>query len=214
MRHERYTQYLYGRTRPDPNQSDAARRESEINSLGKKRSCKQTNLALLMINHNIVGLDIAMHDTLAVAEVERLQQLEDIVADIIVGKAGVQSPEVGVIDSLEDQAGGFALVVADDVQQCHHIRTTGQILENLDLSLNLLFLHGLENLDDTFLIVDDVDALEYLGVLSSAYNRTESANSRSSSVPTVQGAAAGGTASPRVRWAPIRRDLPILRTIS
>lgn len=149
-----------------------------------------------MINHNIVGLDIAMHDTLAVAEVERLQQLEDIVADIIVGKAGVQSPEVGVIDSLEDQAGGFALVVTDDVQQRHHIRTTGQILENLDLSLNLLFLHGLENLDDTFLIVDDVDALEYLGVLSSAYNRTESANSRSGSVPTVQGAAAGGYRHP------------------
>lgn len=48
-----------------------------------------TYLALLVINHDIVGLHIAMHDTLAVAEVKRLEQLEDIEANIVVGKAGV-----------------------------------------------------------------------------------------------------------------------------
>lgn len=41
-------------------------------------------------------------------------------------------------------------------------------MENLDLSLDLLLLDGLEHLDDTFLVVDDVDALKYLGILSPA----------------------------------------------
>jgi hypothetical protein len=42
-----------------------------------------------MINHDIVGLNITVHNALAVAEIERLQQLVNIEADVIVGKAGV-----------------------------------------------------------------------------------------------------------------------------
>lgn len=50
---------------------------------------KSTYLALLVINHDVVRLHIAVHDTLAVAEVERLEQLENVESDIVVGKAGV-----------------------------------------------------------------------------------------------------------------------------
>jgi hypothetical protein len=121
-----------------------------------------------MVNHNVVGLDVSMHNTLAVAEVQRLQQLKNVVANIVIRKAGVQSPEIGVVDSLENQTGGFALVVTYHIQQRDNIRSPGQILEDLDLSLDLLLLNRLKNLDDTFLIVDNVDAFEYLRVLSSA----------------------------------------------
>jgi hypothetical protein len=34
-----------------------------------------------------------MHDTLAVAEVQRLKQLENVEANIVIGKAGVQCAE-------------------------------------------------------------------------------------------------------------------------
>jgi len=121
-----------------------------------------------MIDHNVVRLDITVHDTLAVTKVQGLQQLEDVVADIVICEAGVQSPEIRVVDSLENQAGSLALIVTHYIQQCNNIRATRQILENLNLSLDLLLLDRLQNLDDTFLIVDHVDAFEYLGILSSA----------------------------------------------
>jgi L-lactate utilization protein LutC len=119
-----------------------------------------------MINHDIVGLHIPMHDTLAVAEVQGLEQFENVETNIVIGEAGVQCAEVGVVDSLEDQTRSLALVVANNIQQCHNIGPTSEILQNLDLTLDLLLLDRLENLDNAFLVVDDVDAFENLRVLS------------------------------------------------
>jgi hypothetical protein len=126
-----------------------------------------THLALLMIDHDVVGLHISVHDTLAVTEVQCLEELVDVEADIIVREAGVQGTEIGVVDSFKDQAGSLALIIPNNVQQSYNVGTTSQILKNLDLSLNLLLLHGLENLDNAFLVIDNVDALEHLRVLSS-----------------------------------------------
>lgn len=125
-----------------------------------------TNLALLVVNHDVVRLDISVHDALAVTEIERLEELVDIEANIIVGEARIECPEVGVVDSLKDQTGSFALIVADHIQQRNDIRAAGKVLQNLDLTLDLLLFDRLENLDDTLLIVDDVDTFENFGVLS------------------------------------------------
>lgn len=119
-----------------------------------------------MINHDVVGLHIPMHNALAVTEVQRLEQLENVEANIVIGKAGVQCAEVGVVDSLEDQTRSLALVVANNIQQSHNIGPTREVLQNLDLTLDLLLLDRLEDLDNAFLVVDDVDSLENLGVLS------------------------------------------------
>lgn len=102
-------------------------------------TANMTNLALFVVNHDIVRLDISVHDALAVTEVERLEQLVDIEANIVVGEARVECPEIGVVDSLKDQTRGFALIIADHIQQCDDIRSTGKVLENLDLSFDLLF---------------------------------------------------------------------------
>lgn len=59
------------------------------------------------------------------------------------------------------------LGVSHDVKQCNNVGAASQVLQDLDLSLDLLLLHRLENLDDAFLVVDDVDAFENLGVFSS-----------------------------------------------
>ena len=48
----------------------------------------------------------------------------------------------------------------DDVGPAAHV------LQYLDLTFNLLLLHGLEDLYDAFGIVRDVHTLKYLGVLS------------------------------------------------
>lgn len=126
-----------------------------------------TNLALLMVNHDIVGLHVAVHDAFAVTEVQRLKQLVDVEANVVVGEPRIECAEIGIIHGFEDQARGLALVIAYDVQQRDDIGASGEVLKDLDLTLDLLLLDGLENLDDTLLIIDDVDAFEHLGVLSS-----------------------------------------------
>lgn len=42
-----------------------------------------------------------MHDALAVAKIESLEQLEDIVADIKIVELGIETAEVCVVDVLE-----------------------------------------------------------------------------------------------------------------
>lgn len=129
---------------------------------------KTTDLLFIMIDHHVMRLYITMHNTLAVTEVQRLQELIDIKTDVKVGEARVQGSEVRVVDIFEDQTRRFALVVAHHIQQCYDIGTARQILENLDLTFNLLLLDRLKNLDNTLLVVDDINTLEHFGILSAA----------------------------------------------
>ena len=62
-----------------------------------------------MVDHDVVRLDVAVHDALAVAEVEGLEELEDVVSDIDVVEFGIQAAEVGVVDVLEDERRRLAL---------------------------------------------------------------------------------------------------------
>jgi hypothetical protein len=60
------------------------------------------------------------------------------------------------------------LAIAHNIEQTNNVGASTQVLENLDLTLDLLLLDRLENLDDAFLVVDDVDALKDFRVLSAA----------------------------------------------
>ena len=60
------------------------------------------------------------------------------------------------------------LTIPDNVEQGNDVGAAGQILQNLDLSLDLLLLHRLQDLDNAFLVVNNVNALEDLRVLSPA----------------------------------------------
>lgn len=61
------------------------------------------------------------------------------------------------------------LVVANDIQQSDDVGSAAEVLQDLDLALYLLLLDGLEDLDDTFLVVDDVDTLKDLGIFAPAW---------------------------------------------
>jgi hypothetical protein len=56
-----------------------------------------------VIDHNIVRLNVSVHDALAVAEVEGLKEFENVVSHIVVLEFGVQAPEIGVVDIFEYQ---------------------------------------------------------------------------------------------------------------
>ena len=81
-----------------------------------------TYLSLVMINHDIVRLDIPVHDAFAMAEVQRLEELEDVEPHIVVHKSRIQRPEVCVVHVLENQTGSFALTISHNIQQCDDIR--------------------------------------------------------------------------------------------
>lgn len=73
------------------------------------RGENSTYLSVLMIDHNVMRLDVSVHDALAVAVIKSLEQLKDVVPNINVVELGVKAAEVGVVDVLEDQRWGFAL---------------------------------------------------------------------------------------------------------
>ena len=50
-----------------------------------------------------------MHDSTRVTEVERFEELVDVVAHVEIGKLGVENLEVGVVDVFEDDGGGLGL---------------------------------------------------------------------------------------------------------
>src|ERR1700710_1383884 len=65
------------------------------------------------------------------------------------------------------------LTVPNNIQQRDNVRPTTQVLQDLDLPLYLLLLDRLEHFDDTFLVVDDIDALKDFRVLSTTYKRPQ-----------------------------------------
>lgn len=147
-----------------------------------------------MIDHNVMRFHIAVHDALAVTEVQRLEKLEDVVPDINILELGIKAPKVGIVDILEDQGRGLALQwtlvlargsgwplgrathlgVAHNIQKSDHVGTAGQVLEDLDLALDFLLLDWLEHLDDALLVINHVDALEHLGVLAATCANSQS----------------------------------------
>lgn len=56
---------------------------------------------VLMVDHNVMRFYVSMHDTLAVAVVQALEQLIDIVSNIDIVELGVEASEVGVVNIFE-----------------------------------------------------------------------------------------------------------------
>lgn len=56
----------------------------------------ESQLAVRVVNHDVVRLHIAVHDALAVAEVEGLEDFEHVVPDVEIGELFVQSSEVHI----------------------------------------------------------------------------------------------------------------------
>ena len=58
--------------------------------------------------------------------------------------------------------------VLEDALKGDNVGAAAEVLENLDLTLDILFLDWLERVDHALLVVCDVDGLEDLAVLSAA----------------------------------------------
>lgn len=69
----------------------------------------QAQLSVFVVDHNVVRLDIAMHNALAMTKVQRLQQLQNVESHVEIVELGIQAAEVGVVDVLKDERGRLAL---------------------------------------------------------------------------------------------------------
>jgi hypothetical protein len=66
-------------------------------------------LPVLVIDHNVVRFHIAVHDAFAVTEVQGLEQLVDVIADVDVVELWVEAAEIRVVYVFEDEGRCFAL---------------------------------------------------------------------------------------------------------
>ena len=90
------------------------------------------------------------------------EKFKHVETNVHIRKTRVKQFKFDVVHIFSDQARNFRRRVANDVQQCNNIGATCEVLENLDLTLDFLFLDGLEDLDDAFLVTENVDPFEDL----------------------------------------------------
>merc|ERR1711865_580968 len=105
-------------------------------------------------------LNISMHDTLGMAEVEGLQDLEHVEADIEVSEAFVKCTEINItsVNELHDESGSLGHRVTYDINQVDDVDASLDRLQNFDLASNLGLLNGLEDFDNDALVVCVVDS--------------------------------------------------------
>jgi hypothetical protein len=112
-----------------------------------------------VVNHNVMGLNISVHDTLGMAEVEGLENLKHVEADIKISKAFVKCAEINIasVNELHDECGSLGHRVADNIDQVDNVDASLDRLQNFDLASNLGLLNGLKDFDNDALVVCVVD---------------------------------------------------------
>ena len=96
-----------------------------------------------MVNHDVVRLHIAVHDSLRVAVIKRLQNLEHVEADIEVVETLVEFAEISVtcIDKLSDNGWRLRQWVAHNIDQLNNVNAVLQGLQDLNLAADLVLLN-------------------------------------------------------------------------
>mmetsp|Transcript_13691 Transcript_13691/g.28084 ORF Transcript_13691/g.28084 Transcript_13691/m.28084 type:complete len:210 (-) Transcript_13691:269-898(-) len=81
----------------------------------------------------------------------------------------VEELKVSVIHVFKDQTRHFRIWIATDIQQFDDVCSSIQALQDLDLPLDFLLFHRLQNLNNAPLVVDNIDALKNVTVLPSSH---------------------------------------------
>ena len=93
-----------------------------------KSPVDESQLLFGVVDDDVVRLNIAVHHSGRVAEVEGDEQLVDVEAHVAVRERRVEDLEVDIVDVLENEARRLRGGVADDVEEAHYIGSARQIL--------------------------------------------------------------------------------------
>lgn len=133
----------------------------------------ESKLAVGVVDHNVVRLDIPVHDALRMAEIKRLEDLVHVVANVKVVEALVELAEVSVarVDELSDNGRRLGQRVAHDIDQVDDVDSALERLQNFDLPPNLVLLdcHSIKHSQSRVRLsrgVEVVSALAEAGALT------------------------------------------------
>ena len=123
-----------------------------------------------MIYHNVMRLDISMHDTFRVAIVKSFQNFIDIKSNVIISERLVKSSEINItsVNILHDQSRGFCHWISNYINQVDDVNTASESLQNFDFSSDFSFLDWFENLDDNSFIIQRVNSFINFRIFSSS----------------------------------------------
>mmetsp|Transcript_3756 Transcript_3756/g.11185 ORF Transcript_3756/g.11185 Transcript_3756/m.11185 type:complete len:223 (+) Transcript_3756:676-1344(+) len=116
-------------------------------------------LTLLVVNNNVVGLDVPVHDAIAVSIVESLQHLVHVVAGIFMVPAVDELVKVSCIDVFHCERRYHCFRVNKYVEQLDDVRPAAQRLENGELPANSMRLDRTETLENDLFAVSHVQRL-------------------------------------------------------
>lgn len=126
-------------------------------------------LLSFVVKHQILWLDIPVHDALGMTIVQSLKELIHVVSNILVIKAREKSAIVHIIDVLKHQAWRLASFITCNIIKLNDVRAAVQILQNLNFPKYFRMPNWFEDLDAHLLPVACVDSLEHLRVLAAAH---------------------------------------------
>ena len=107
-----------------------------------KTPIDETELAVGVIDHDVVGLHITVHDAFGVAVVESLQDLVHVKANVEVVEALVEFAEISIasVNKFSDNGWGLGQRVTDNVNELNNVNTMLESLQDLDLTSDLVLL--------------------------------------------------------------------------
>ena len=103
----------------------------------------EAQLAVRVVNHDVVRLHVTVHNALRVAIVESFEDLKHVEANVEVVEALVKFAEVGVtrVNKFSDDRGSLSQGVTDDINKLDNVDTVLQGLQDLDLTSDLVLLN-------------------------------------------------------------------------
>ena len=130
----------------------------------------ESQFPIRMVYHYVVGFYVSVHDSLRVAVVKGLEHFIDVVPNIKVSEALVQSPKIHIsrVHELHYQSWSFGHGVPDDIDQVDDVDSVLERLQDLNFPSYLSLLYWLQNLYYYPLIIGGIDAFVDLRVFASA----------------------------------------------
>ena len=107
-----------------------------------KTPINEAELAVSVVNHDVMRLDIAVHDSLRMAVIKGLQDFEHVITNIKVVEALVKFAEVCItgINKFSDDCRCLGQWIAYYIKHVNNVDATLESLQNFDLTSDLVLL--------------------------------------------------------------------------